>query len=160
MFLFWSNWTYLRQPVGDPVPKFPPWVRASRCHWYYLVSSNWLQKSSHRRCSIKKAVLKNFAIFTEKHLCWSLFLIKLQARSPATLFKRDSNTGVFLWILRNGCKWLFLSTLQVKNLSNSHMETWSSSSEETLQKIVLKILDFHGFIHGEVKFKVDWMIIY
>ena len=27
----------------------------------------------------KKAVLKNFAIFTWKHLCWSLFLIKLQA---------------------------------------------------------------------------------
>ena len=27
----------------------------------------------------KKAVLKNFAIFTGKYLCWSLFLIKLQA---------------------------------------------------------------------------------
>ena len=27
----------------------------------------------------KKANLKNFAILTEKHLCWSLFLIKLQA---------------------------------------------------------------------------------
>ena len=24
-------------------------------------------------------VLKNFVIFTEKHLCWSLFMIKLQA---------------------------------------------------------------------------------
>ena len=28
---------------------------------------------------LTKAVRKNFAIFTEKHLCWSLFLIKLQA---------------------------------------------------------------------------------
>ena len=27
----------------------------------------------------KKAFLKKFAIFTEKHLCWSFFLIKLQA---------------------------------------------------------------------------------
>ena len=26
----------------------------------------------------KISALKNFAIFTEKHLCWSLFLIKLQ----------------------------------------------------------------------------------
>ena len=26
----------------------------------------------------KKAVLKNFAIFTGKYLCWNLFLIKLQ----------------------------------------------------------------------------------
>ena len=37
----------------------------------------WLQneRSSHWRCSIKKVVLKNFAIFTGKHLCWSFFLI-------------------------------------------------------------------------------------
>ena len=46
-------------------------------------------RSSHSRCSIKKAVLKNFAIFTGKHLCR---LIKL---------KRHFNKGVFLWILRN-----------------------------------------------------------
>ena len=32
-------------------------------------------RSSHRRCSVKK--LYDFAIFTGKHLCWSLFLIKL-----------------------------------------------------------------------------------
>ena len=31
------------------------------------------------RCSIKKAVLKNFVISTGKQLCWSLFMIKLQA---------------------------------------------------------------------------------
>ena len=45
--------------------------------------------------------LKNFAIFTGKHLCWGLFLIKLPAFSSATLLKKVSNTGVFLWILRN-----------------------------------------------------------
>ena len=28
---------------------------------------------------IKKAALKHFAIFTGKNLCWSFFLIKLQA---------------------------------------------------------------------------------
>ena len=27
----------------------------------------------------KKDVLKNFANLTEKHLCWSLFLIKMEA---------------------------------------------------------------------------------
>ena len=32
-------------------------------------------RSSHQRCSIKKAVLKTFAIFTGKYLCWSLILI-------------------------------------------------------------------------------------
>ena len=37
----------------------------------------------------KKTVLKNFAIFTGKHLCWSSFLIKLQAFRliPSALFK-------------------------------------------------------------------------
>ena len=53
-------------------------------------------RSSHLRCSTKKVVRKNFAIFTGKHLCWSLFLIKLQDFRPATLLERNSNTGVFL----------------------------------------------------------------
>ena len=51
-------------------------------------------RSSHWRCSVKKGVPKNFVNFTGNHLCWSLFLIKLQA-------SQDSNTGVFLWNLRN-----------------------------------------------------------
>ena len=34
--------------------------------------------SSHGSCSINKAVHKIFAIFIRKHLCWNLFLIKLQ----------------------------------------------------------------------------------
>ena len=36
-------------------------------------------RSSQQRCSIENSVLRNFAKFTEKHLCQSLFLIKLQA---------------------------------------------------------------------------------
>ena len=53
-------------------------------------------RSSHRRSSIKKTVLKNFTIFTGKRLCSSLLLIRLQAFRPAASLKRDSNTGVFL----------------------------------------------------------------
>ena len=42
----------------------------------------------------KKVVFKNFAIFTEKHLCWSLFLIKFikkvkfikEKETPAQVF--------------------------------------------------------------------------
>ena len=34
------------------------------------------------------------ANFTGKNLCWSLFLIKLQVFRPATLLKRDSDTGI------------------------------------------------------------------
>ena len=49
----------------------------------------------------KIGTFRNFSIFTGKHLCWSLLLIKLRALRPSTLFKRDFNTGVYLWILRN-----------------------------------------------------------
>ena len=33
-------------------------------------------KSSHRRCSVRKGALRNFAKFTGKHLCQSLFFKK------------------------------------------------------------------------------------
>ena len=50
---------------------------------YSIFALSWSSsRSSRRRCSIKKAVLKNFTIFTGKHLCWSLFLTKLQASIP------------------------------------------------------------------------------
>ena len=49
----------------------------------------------------KIGVLKKFSKFTEKHLHWSLSFNKVAGLRPATLLKRDSTTGVFLWILRN-----------------------------------------------------------
>ena len=42
----------------------------------------------------KKVVLRTFANFTGKHLCWSLLLLELQTFSPTTLLKRDSITDV------------------------------------------------------------------
>ena len=70
-----------------------------QCHRLIVRSScsQMIYRSSHQRWSVKKAVLKNFAIFIGKHQCWSLFLIRLQAFRPATLSRKDSNTGVFLW---------------------------------------------------------------
>ena len=67
-------------------------------------SISW--KVAVRRCSWKKMFCKNFA--TEKHLCWSLFLIKVQAWRSSILWKRDPNTGVFMWIFWNIWEQLFL----------------------------------------------------
>ena len=50
-------------------------------------------KSSRSQMFFKIGVLKKFAIFTGKHLCWCLFLIKLQVWRPETLLTKDSNTG-------------------------------------------------------------------
>ena len=48
-----------------------------------------LLRSSHRRCSVKKGVLRKFAKFTGKHLCQSLFFNKVAAPRPATQLKRS-----------------------------------------------------------------------
>ena len=79
-------------------------IRLCLCHTIFInfkVMCPKLKKcinsrSSHQTCSIEKAVLKNFAIFTGKHLRWSLLLIDFRASRPATFFKSDSNTGIFL----------------------------------------------------------------
>ena len=42
----------------------------------------------HQRCSLEKTSLKNFAIFTGKHLCRSLFLIKLQINFSINFIKK------------------------------------------------------------------------
>ena len=57
-----------------------------------LVPSQTSSRRGHRRCSIKTDILKNLQNFTRKHLLWGLFW---------NLFKRDSNTGVCQWYLRN-----------------------------------------------------------
>ena len=49
-------------------------------------------RSSHRRCSVRKGVLRNFAKFTGKHLCQSLFF---------------TGTGCFLRVLRKFLEHLF-----------------------------------------------------
>ena len=65
----------------------------------------------------KKGVLKNFAIFTGKHLCWGLFLIKLQTW-PAFLLKRRLQRRCFhvsiakflrTPVLKNICERLILN---------------------------------------------------
>ena len=69
-----------------------------------LISTKSLQitlrgRSSRSQMIIKikqLGALKDFVIFTGKHLFWTIFLTTLQAWTSATLLKRGSNTGVSL----------------------------------------------------------------
>ena len=71
------------------------------CLWFLVLFVElWTNRNSRSQMFFEIGVLKNSAIFTGKHLCWSLFLMKLRAFMSATLLKRDFNTGVFHWILR------------------------------------------------------------
>ena len=56
-----------------------------------IVTNHAMNRSSHRRCSLRKGVLRNFAKFTGKHLCQSLFFHKVAGLSPATLL------NMWLW---------------------------------------------------------------
>ena len=64
--------------------------------WLQTLTDKNMKKQSLGDIFFKVGVLKHFANFIGKDLCWSLFLIKLQARMFVTLLKRDSNTGAFL----------------------------------------------------------------
>ena len=70
-------------------------------------------KSSHGSCSIKVGFLKNFTISTGNHLCWSLFLIKLQVLRPATLliyvFSYEYCEILKISVLKIICVWLLLT---------------------------------------------------
>ena len=54
----------------------------------HIFSGVSIVRSSHRRCSIKKGVLRNFTKFKGKHLCQSLFINKNAGLRPAILLKK------------------------------------------------------------------------
>ena len=59
--------------------------------WTYVdqtLPEKWIGRSSRWQVFFKIGAPKNFAIFTGKHLYWSLFLTKLQASRSATLLKK------------------------------------------------------------------------
>ena len=84
-------------------------------------NSEPLKKSKSGRLQLffELSGIKNFAIFTGKHLYSGPFLIKLQVFRPATFLKRDSNTGVscgYCEIFKNSffrenLRWLLLTVL-------------------------------------------------
>ena len=72
-------------------------------------------QNHHWRCSIKKAVVKNFAVFKGKNLSWSLFLIKSfqHRRFPVNIVK-------------------FLRTPILKNICERLLLIFSSNEEQHL----------------------------
>ena len=88
------------------------WVGPCICEWVPSFSALICLETQKIK---KKTNFKNFVNFTRKHLCWSLFLIKLLAWRPATLLKKDLhrrfpvNIAKFLRtsILKNIFDWLF-----------------------------------------------------
>ena len=82
-------------------------------------------RSSHRRCSVRNCVLRNFVKFTGKHLRQGLSFNKVAGLTQTCNFiKKDSGTGIFLWILRNFKQHLFYRTSPGDCLT-AHCQNWS-----------------------------------
>ena len=62
---------------------------------------NPVDSGSHRRCSIKLGPAKILKNSQENTCVRASFLIKLQVWGLQLYYERDSDTGIFQWILRN-----------------------------------------------------------
>ena len=116
--------------------------------------------SSCPQMFFKIGVLKNFANFTGKHLCWSLFLIKFQTLRPATLLKRDSRQVFSCTISK------FLRALFLKNTSGgcfctyyTHMTSHAIWVDEITDiTISIKALE-HGYIFSKYSWNLNISVI-
>ena len=85
-------------------------------------------RSSRSQMLFKIGVLENFAIFTGKHPCWSLFKIKLQVRKPAALLTRTLTQSFFENIMKSlkttflieHLRWLLLHCKLSLKIRSSH----------------------------------------
>ena len=69
----------------------------------------------------KLTVLKDFAIFTGKHLCWNLFLIKLQAWTSSL---QNTSGGCFCLKLKFLVYFLSFLSLNYFNKKKPFKRTW------------------------------------
>ena len=92
----WNPWLVKLQTVEcQNFTETHQWKHQKRVYWEACQRWRWSFWSSHQRCSMKKAALRNFAKFTGKRLCQSLFFKKVADLRPSVIW------CVFLWILWN-----------------------------------------------------------
>ena len=93
--LFLHNISYLFPSIA---------IFVKSCHSTPSIKTRW-----RRRCSLKKAVLRNFAKFTGKHLCQSLFFNKVADLWPTTLLKKRLSHRCFTVNFVNFLRTTFLT---------------------------------------------------
>ena len=103
-------------------------------------------------CSVKTEFLKISKNSSEKHLCKSLFF----NWRPATLLKKDFETGAFLWTLRNFWDHLFSPLGECfwrqKNrvLSGRYDPVYDPVSPDTVDELITEMYGQLPFISGNV----------
>ena len=69
-----------------------------------LRNSSTIFRSSHRRCSIKNAIIKHFVIFTEKHLCCGLFFNNVAGHQACNFIGKGTPRQIYSCKNREICK--------------------------------------------------------
>ena len=100
-------------------------------------------KGIMNRSSIKKAFLKNFAIFTEEHLCWSLFLNKNAGLQSWNFIKKVFPVNIIKLlgtpVLKNICERLFERFPTWANNITSNIGIEEDIFSKTTQRNILKL---------------------
>ena len=99
-YLFLINLIQMNKNNGSAYLWHTTFMRSLQIMFIGIDSENWFSvrigRSSQPREFYEKGVLKNFAKFTGKYLCQSLFLIKLQTWGVQLYLKRGFGTVAFL----------------------------------------------------------------
>ena len=85
---------------------------------FYCIIPN--QRGCHWRCFIKAI----FSKYEQRSTCFGVFFNKVLGWRPTNLLKRDSNTDVYLWILKN-FKNTFLTERHRATASETHHQSFS-----------------------------------
>ena len=87
VFEGWVDTQILKMIINNNIKAtFLLFITVFKFHGYTVFKENY--RSSHRRCFIRKGILKNFTKFTGKHLCQSPFFNKVAGLRSATLLKK------------------------------------------------------------------------
>ena len=88
-----------------------------------------INRSNRLQVSYKIGIFKNFASFAGKHLCWNLFLAKLQLQQRSfpvkltNILKKPFFTELLRCLLLDKAKWVWKSSVKIwsrnKNLTKS-----------------------------------------
>ena len=107
------------------------------------------EKCNEQNVFHKKAVLKNFALFTGKHLCWNLCFNKNAGLQAWSFIKKRLQHRCFLANIEK-----ILRTLIMKTSLNGYLwETFSQKQNKTKQKnrsktsLFEKLLPFHDVLY-------------
>ena len=103
-------------------------------------------RSSHQRWSVKKCCFKYLAIFTGKHLFWSLFLINLQSFRPS-IFLKENPAQVFSY---EYCK-IFKNTYSEEHLRTAASGLIINSLKVLVTFAIIDRLEFFCVLFSTLK---------